>query len=141
MQLAEFPKMTIDQKIEAARERVKKRGASRISVVETIQACAIAAFGVERESFFNGERTRRVADARMTSMSLCRKQTSLTLEEIGMLHGGLNHASVCHAIRQTDFAMTMTDPMQMDFKRGIDDVLALLIDFKTRDVETHWTDK
>lgn len=92
--------MTLDQKIEAMRTKVKTQWRPRYDLCESIQAAAIAVFGVEKESFFNGERTREVASARMASMALCRELTELSLQEIGMLHGGMDHTSVSYAVRK-----------------------------------------
>jgi chromosomal replication initiation ATPase DnaA len=92
---------TLDQKIDEMRAKVGRTCGPKSEIVEDIQAAAIAVFGVDKEDFFNGCRARSVTYARMASMALCRARTGLSLNIIGMMHGGLDHACVHHAVKQS----------------------------------------
>ena len=88
---------TLDEKIAEARAKINKNWRPKLEIVESIQAAAIAVFDVDKVDFFNGCRHRPVSYARMVSMALCRARTSLTPEEIALLHGGLDRSNVYHA--------------------------------------------
>jgi chromosomal replication initiation ATPase DnaA len=111
---------TLDEKIAEMRSKVKSEWRTRYELVETIQAAAIAVFAVEKESFFNGERTRSVAYSRMASMAVCREKTKLPLAIIATLHGGMDHGAVIYAVRKVKIGA------KEDLDNGVKEILRIV---------------
>lgn len=90
---------TLDQKIKLMRARLGVNWMPRLDLVETIQAAAIAVFGISKEQMFSGGKTQDVAYARMASMAICREKTHLSRLTIARLHGRTDHSTVSYAER------------------------------------------
>lgn len=88
---------TLDERIKEMRGKLGPDWRSPLEIVRITQAAAIAVFGIGKESFFSGERTRDVTFARMASMAICREQTKLSLKQIAKAHGVEDHSCVLYA--------------------------------------------
>jgi len=62
-------------------------------------------YNITQEDIFSRKRYRYLVDARHISMALCRRKTSLSLEQIGLIHNR-DHATVLHSIKKIDGLMT-----------------------------------
>lgn len=68
--------------------------------VEEIQLAVCKYYSLTLEELVSKARPNRIAHPRMLSMYLCRRETRLSLVEIGQRHGGRDHGTVIHAARR-----------------------------------------
>lgn len=110
---------TLDEKIQSMRAKVSPNWRPAAELIETIQAASIVVFGVDKERFFNGDKSRSVAQARMASMAISRQRTKLPLREIANLHGRQDHATVMNAKQ-------MVERGKYDLTAGVAEILKLI---------------
>lgn len=66
--------------------------------IETINECVCKIFGLPIERLLEKTRKREVVEARQACMYFVRDNTKISLKEIGRKYGGIDHATVIHAI-------------------------------------------
>lgn len=75
----------------------KKTLRKSVLLVEFIENLVMEHYGVTRSEIDKSYRGRVVCDPRQIIMYLLKKQTSLSLKEIGNRYGGRDHTTVIHA--------------------------------------------
>ena len=70
-------------------------------------------YRITHDELISKARPNRLAHPRMISMFLCRRETDLSLVEIGTQHGGRDHGTVIHASKRV-FEMTQDNPEKND---------------------------
>lgn len=68
--------------------------------IETINQCVCTVFGLPFERLFEKTRKREVVQARQVCIYFVKDNTKISLKEIGRKFGGIDHATVIHAIKQ-----------------------------------------
>lgn len=69
-------------------------------LLSKVQATVSAYFGLPQIEMSSDRRAREVARPRQISMYICSRLTPLSTPAIGRLHGGRDHTTVLHGIRQ-----------------------------------------
>ncbi len=96
--------------------------------IDEIQAIVSEEYGISRSEMNGKTRRKTVAWPRMVAMYFARELTDYTLEEIGGLFGGRDHATVVHAHRRVG-EMIMTDN---SLRKRITAVRSRILDEKNR---------
>lgn len=99
--------------LDFAREALKDLLAvqAKLVSIDNIQKVVAEYYKLKREDLLSNKRTRFIAQARQTAMSLAKELTQHSLTEIGEAFGGRDHTTVIHACRkvktlmETDFSV------------------------------------
>lgn len=65
-------------------------------------------------------RKREFAHARQVSMTLCNKYTKMSLEKIGRVHGGRDHATVLHAVKTINDLLDTKDYLTIEIYKQVE---------------------
>jgi chromosomal replication initiator protein len=104
-------------------KELRKQNTSTVNIEKILSSVAVA-FDVSLSQVQSRTRTRTVALARQVAMYLARRNTRLSLQEIGGYIGGRDHSTVIHAEERVK-AIKSKDP---EFSNQIDDIETRLLD-------------
>lgn len=102
---------------------LRKQNTNTVNIEKILSSVAVA-FDVSLSQVQSRTRTRSVALARQVAMYLARRNTRLSLQEIGGYIGGRDHSTVIHAEERVK-AIKSKDP---EFSNQIDDIETRLLD-------------
>jgi chromosomal replication initiator protein len=102
---------------------LRKQNTNTVNIEKILSSVAVA-FDVSLSQVQSRSRTRSVALARQVAMYLARRNTRLSLQEIGGYIGGRDHSTVIHAEERVK-AIKTKDP---EFSNQIDDIETRLLD-------------
>ncbi len=103
-----FP-ITLDIARAALREIVQEDAFQSTVTISEIQKAVASFYDVKLAELLSERRHRTVSFARQVSMYLSRRLTHCSLEELGTLSGGRNHATVIYAVKKIT-RLAQTDP-------------------------------
>lgn len=90
---------------EVLADLLNKEAETRVVSIETIQKVVAEHFGLLVQDLTGVKRPKNIAEPRMFAMYLSRKLTGLSHKEIGHAFGNRHHATVIHAVQQTEDMM------------------------------------
>lgn len=90
---------------EVLSDLLNKEAETRVVSIETIQKVVAEHFGLQVQDLTGPKRPKNIAEARMFAMYLSRKLTGHSHKEVGHAFGNRNHATVIHAVQQTEEMM------------------------------------
>ncbi len=90
--------ITEDLARKALKDVQEEQGAESKVGISEIQKAVSAFYDVKLGDLLSKQRSQTVSLARQVSMTLCRRLTHHSLDEIGTIHGGRDHSTVIYAI-------------------------------------------
>lgn len=88
-------------------------------IVERLLQSVVRGTNVNAHDILGARRTARISQPRLAMYWLIRKYTALTLNEIGTVLGGRNHATVLHAIRKIEAQRAYGGGRAWDIARAV----------------------